>query len=322
MSTPRVAVVGDVFLDTYVECRAKKVSPSHHGVVYEHVDVAYRPGGAAAVAAMAAALGLDVSVYGVVGSDPEASRLTSLLENSGTRVHLSRAGESTMVKTRYHASNQILMQLDSPEPAMPSINWCKLQSGYDGWILCDYNKGTLSAWSAADTRAASQQGLVLVDPPAIPFGGWHKYKYADAVIPNISKLGDVRLPVLLSSLSLAAAICTAGKHGVDFMSYEDRDIGSIKARPSKEIDPTGASDQFIAALMYARLNHMSWRNACAFAVIAAGRQVEEFGCVPIPLKVIQSEYRTHKPRKHRPGRSQRLLRRSARGARASSNGSK
>jgi sugar/nucleoside kinase (ribokinase family) len=54
------------------------------------------------------------------------------------------------------------------------------------------------------------------------------------------------------------------------------------------VDPLGAGDQFIAALAYQRCLRTDWPEAIAWANLAAGRQCELPGCVPLSVIDIES----------------------------------
>ena len=68
----RVAVVGDVMLDRYVQGRATRLSPEAPIQVLEASDQNEMPGGAANVASKAAELNAEVTLVGLVGDDAEA----------------------------------------------------------------------------------------------------------------------------------------------------------------------------------------------------------------------------------------------------------
>ncbi len=65
----RVAVIGDVMLDRYVEGRTDRLSPEAPIQILDVTDEYQMPGGAANVAIKAADLGSSVTIVGLGGGD-------------------------------------------------------------------------------------------------------------------------------------------------------------------------------------------------------------------------------------------------------------
>src|SRR6478672_5062525 len=103
LGTPRVLVVGDLMLDRYVWGDAARISQEAPVILLQADRREERLGGASSVATLLRALGARVSLAGVVGSDPDAARVRSLLsgldiEHEGVIADESRP---TTVKERY-----------------------------------------------------------------------------------------------------------------------------------------------------------------------------------------------------------------------------
>src|SRR5215470_18114663 len=103
LGQPRVLVVGDVMLDRYVWGDAARIS-QEAPVILLHADRREeRLGGASSVATMLRALGADVALAGVLGTDGDAVRvrqfLTELAIDDGAV--LSDPARPTTVKERY-----------------------------------------------------------------------------------------------------------------------------------------------------------------------------------------------------------------------------
>src|SRR5262245_45146069 len=75
----RVAVIGDVMLDQYVKGRADRLSPEAPIQVLDVSDEYQMPGGAANVAMKVVGLESTVHMVGLVGTDPAANELRTLL---------------------------------------------------------------------------------------------------------------------------------------------------------------------------------------------------------------------------------------------------
>src|SRR5262249_35706965 len=111
--------LGDVMLDRYVWGDAARIS-QEAPVILLHADKREeRLGGASSVATMLRALGARVFLIGVVGSDPDAARVRSLL--SGLDIDhegvIADEGRPTTVKERYigraqHRHPQQMIRVD------------------------------------------------------------------------------------------------------------------------------------------------------------------------------------------------------------------
>ena len=79
LGRPRVLVVGDLMLDRYIWGNAERISQEAPVIVLQADRSETRPGGAANVANMLAALEATVSCCGVVGNDSAGEELRQLL---------------------------------------------------------------------------------------------------------------------------------------------------------------------------------------------------------------------------------------------------
>src|SRR6185369_7434712 len=78
-----VLIVGDLMLDHFVIGRVNRISPEAPVPVVQFDHESYCLGGAANVAHNVAALGGIVEIAGLVGNDPEGSRLVADLRHAG-----------------------------------------------------------------------------------------------------------------------------------------------------------------------------------------------------------------------------------------------
>ena len=83
MAGRRVLVVGDMMLDEYLFCVARRLSPEAPIPVLELRERTHRPGGAANVAATIVGLGGRVLLGGIVGADRHGEILAELLLEAG-----------------------------------------------------------------------------------------------------------------------------------------------------------------------------------------------------------------------------------------------
>ena len=74
-----VLVVGDLILDKYLWGRTNRISPEAPVPIVDINKNDYRPGGAANVALNLSALGCNVIIIGIIGSDSDGKNLLNLL---------------------------------------------------------------------------------------------------------------------------------------------------------------------------------------------------------------------------------------------------
>ena len=119
LGSPRVLLVGDFVLDSYVYGDALRISPEAPVQVLKVVDRQYSCGGAASVAADVMALGGQCMCFGVVGADSNGTMLRQLLKETGadTSGLLETPGRPTTSKQRLiglaqHRHRQQLLRID------------------------------------------------------------------------------------------------------------------------------------------------------------------------------------------------------------------
>jgi D-beta-D-heptose 7-phosphate kinase/D-beta-D-heptose 1-phosphate adenosyltransferase len=114
LPSPRILVVGDLLLDTYLEGECDRISPEAPIPVVVISNQKHRLGGAGNVASNLRALGCDVELISVVGADAAAERLRELMDAEGIAstslvVDCSRPSSE---KTRVVVSNQQVFRFD------------------------------------------------------------------------------------------------------------------------------------------------------------------------------------------------------------------
>ena len=110
----KVAVAGDVMLDTYWWRSAERISPEAPVPVVTLDRTEYRIGGAANVALNALALADKVSLLSVIGDDQEGELLLKELNKKGIEtsgINISKQRKTTN-KTRVISRNQQMIRLD------------------------------------------------------------------------------------------------------------------------------------------------------------------------------------------------------------------
>src|SRR5436853_3321109 len=175
LGQPRVLVVGDLMLDRYVWGDAERIS-QEAPVILLHADKREeRLGGASSVATLLRALGAEVSLVGVVGSDLDGGHVRRMLGDLG----IDHAGVVTdssrpsTVKERYigraqHRHPQQMIRVDYETRAavtgLVESQLCQAVGGLlrkaDVVLISDYDKGVCTPGVLAATVAgARERGL-------------------------------------------------------------------------------------------------------------------------------------------------------------------
>ena len=89
---PRITVVGDVMLDRYLIGDVTRLNPEAPGVVLDIEREECRLGGAALVAMVAASLGAEVTLVGVVARDRAGSKCWTCWAPTASRRIFGRGG--------------------------------------------------------------------------------------------------------------------------------------------------------------------------------------------------------------------------------------
>ncbi len=292
----KVLVVGDVMLDVYRIGLATRISPEAPVPVLLNPTTEYRLGGAAAVAAMCAALGAEVCLVGVVGADASGREVLKQLDEAGVQF-IGEACSMRVTTTKERICGvsggrhrQQLGRIDCEDDGPLSkdvlLKLCNTISGIAGdppdvVLVSDYAKGVVS--SEVATACHDLCGLTIADPPR--GGDWNKYEYFGCVVPNREEAGGQSAGQIRRALCTQAAIVKLDQEGCELDAGDLNGHSlTLVARSRAVHDVTGAGDQFLAVLGCVKALGRSWRDAAELANIAAGLQVERHGCVPVTLE--------------------------------------
>jgi D-glycero-beta-D-manno-heptose-7-phosphate kinase len=156
ISKLKVAVIGDVMLDTYWWGTVDRISPEGPVPVVAVTKKELRIGGAGNVALNISCLGTKVTLLTVLGNDEEGEKLKTLLQenNIDASLVLSSIQRITSNKIRIIGRNQQMMRLDAEatndlemadnERFISQVEKYIETQKPDVIILQDYNKGVLT----------------------------------------------------------------------------------------------------------------------------------------------------------------------------------
>jgi D-beta-D-heptose 7-phosphate kinase/D-beta-D-heptose 1-phosphate adenosyltransferase len=297
-----VLILGDLMLDHFVIGRVDRISPEAPVPVVQFDHESFRLGGAANVANNVAALGGTVEIAGLVGTDPEGSRLVAGLMEAGigTSAIVSDGGRCTTRKLRVVTTrNQQVARIDyeCDTPAAGDVETAlerKIKDAAahaDVILISDYQKGSVTRATAQTAiGAARARGVPVLVDPKVP----HIDHYAGAslITPNHHEAEAVTLLRIRNAAEARVAaqrfrerarcdgvLITRGEHGMWLLAQEGE--FDLPAEAREVSDVTGAGDTVIAAMALGLAGGGSLKDAARLANYAAGLAVARFGPVAI-----------------------------------------
>lgn len=296
MGSKRLLVVGDLILDRYLRGRVDRISPEAPVPVLRVESCEDRPGGAANVAANAAALGATVELLGCVGADDEAGILSDALRRRGIGVEgvVTLPERATSVKTRLVSMAQQLARFDRElDDPLPDGATELLREGVeraleraDAIAIEDYDKGVLTPrlLRFVMERALAGGVPVVVDPKRRHF---FQCRGATLFKPNLRELSDafggtVRhdrdgwLEKARRRTGVEHLLLTLGEEGMLLKSPRTAPI-HFPATARAVYDVSGAGDTATAVLALALAAGATPVEAALLANHAAGLEVEKAG---------------------------------------------
>lgn len=312
-SSLKVAVFGDVMLDTYWWGNVERISPEAPVPIVSMQHREQRIGGAGNVALNLVSLNAQTTLFTVLGNDDDANILSALLSknNINTNYALKSHRRITTNKTRIMSRNQQMLRLDSEIVTdISKDDEAKLLQGFSDYIASgkpdvvifeDYNKGVLTENLIQSVIKISKEKNIItaVDPKRKNF---FSYTEADIFKPNLKEVKDA-LNILADDLSATLlndvhkklqqqlhhkiSLITLSEKGV---FIEDENASHIVPAHVRNIaDVSGAGDTVIAV---ASLAYCATRNSLLTAEIAnlaGGIVCEQAGTIAINKEQLMNE---------------------------------
>jgi rfaE bifunctional protein kinase chain/domain len=297
ISDIKVLVIGDVMLDMYEHCVVKRISPEAPVPIATVINDSCFLGGAGNVANNARALGAEVSLVSVVGSDTEGTIVRELLQECGIDHQglITEAGRVTTQKKRVISGTQQLLRIDREttedvsdvtketivELLADKIRAC------DVIIISDYCKGLLTDDMVASIKNLSVQydKKVFVDSKNKQF---LKYSNFYLVKPNkeeaehftgekflntyenLEAMGKKLREVFQSNI-----VITLGGDGI--VLFEEGQFVHKKTYAREVFDVSGAGDTVLATVAAVVATGASLADAVHLSNHAAGHVVSRLG---------------------------------------------
>jgi D-beta-D-heptose 7-phosphate kinase/D-beta-D-heptose 1-phosphate adenosyltransferase len=301
----RVAVIGDLILDEYLEGEVNRISPEAPVPIHLVKSTRLTAGGAANVARNVQLAGGEARLFGVLGDDPSAAALLKILTDDRivTTDVLVDHKRPTIKKTRVTSNHNQLVRIDwekvTPisEALQQELFKRLTATRVDAILLSDYGKGCLAKpfVKMVIDHARSQKIPVIIDPKGRDYT---LYQGCFMITPNRKEACEAlgldpsdSWPKeelgrkLQEKYGLSHVLITLGPQGM----YLSPDPASPHVEPvylpahTREVfDVSGAGDT-VAAIMALSLGASSTeiRDAMVLANVGAGRVIEKWGTQPI-----------------------------------------
>jgi len=310
LTMAKVAVVGDVMLDRFVEGSVERISPEAPIPVFMVRREESMLGAAGNVLRNLSALGASGHIWAAIGDDSPGAEVAGMLanvENCAASLQ-TIAGRQTAIKTRYIASGQQMMRADretvedipqESQDAIVSAVQAQLASAR-ALLLSDYGKGVLVEGLVARLIAAARENAcpVIVDPKGHDYG---RYRGADVVTPNRQELAlATNMPVgdddetvaacrrLIQTAGISAVLATRSERGMTLVT--DDSVHHLPARAREVFDVSGAGDTVAAVTAAALASGATLSEAARLANTAAGVVVGKVGtAVVYPEEIAGAE---------------------------------
>ncbi len=309
MSRRRVLVIGDAMLDVYLVGDVERISPEAPVPVVVVHERAYKLGGAANVAANAAAIGADVTLVAAIGDDARGEQLRTEIAATGIRDDslVVVPGRPTTSKTRVVARSQQMVRIDEEDQSylegdvlqeiLAGIEQAVKRA--DAVLLEDYNKGVLAAAVIQRTiELARKHGVPsIVDPK---YRNFFEFRGATVFKPNRRELEaalgaavDIEhadtLPNVMARLEVDNLLLTLGSHG---MALLDRDghVSRLPTQAREVYDVSGAGDTVTAWVGTALAAGATIQEAAELANYAAGIEVGKAGVAVVAREEVRDLY--------------------------------
>jgi rfaE bifunctional protein kinase chain/domain len=316
LSNIKVAVIGDVMLDTYCWGKVDRISPEAPVPIVALDKKEIRIGGAGNVALNTVALGAPTFVFSVIGEDEEGMALKDLMRRSNIYVdHLVASSKRiTTNKTRIISRNQQMMRLDAElvndlDTALEDElieRFTKFVAVHKPQvvILEDYNKGVLTPRLVTAIIAICTDNNIIttVDPKRKNF---FAYKGATIFKPNLKEVKEA-LNLLFEAIDIDLlnnihlqlhdvlghnySLITLSEHGIFHAGEEGSMIVPTHRRNIADVSGAGDTVIAVASLVYAASKNIHL--AAEIANIAGGLVCEEVGTVAIDKEKLIGESKT------------------------------
>jgi len=309
----KVAVIGDVMLDTYWWGKVDRISPEAPVPVVALRKKEQRIGGAGNVALNTISLGAETALFTITGDDEDADILSGLLQDQhiDTKYIVKSNERITTNKTRIISRNQQMLRLDSEvtndiskedeESLLKNFTSYVKRHQPAVVIFEDYNKGVLTEALIHNVISICKEHNIVttVDPKRKNF---FTFKNVDIFKPNLKEVKE-GLNLLTDEVNEDALknihkeLHNILQHKISLITLSEKGVYIQKGNYARIIptharniaDVSGAGDTVIAvaSLVYAVTKDVTL--AAQVANVAGGQVCEEVGTVAVNKEKLLEE---------------------------------
>ena len=274
-SKRKIAVIGDVMLDSYIYGSVDRISPEAPVPIVKYEREVYGLGGAANVAANINSLGGNTFLFGYTGEDEARDNLIAKLKEEKINHFLLPSFSKTIQKTRIIGNNRQIARIDKEngnkisggeEVIINKLN----EINPDLIIISDYAKGTITPNLFNRLREFDKK--IIVDPK--PENNLD-YSGAYLITPNLKEGIELsgtnepdKIGKILQKRYNANILLTRGKEGMTI--FEGEQSINIPTQSKEVYDVTGAGDSVIATIGLALASGLNLTESAFLANQVAG----------------------------------------------------
>lgn len=306
----RVGVVGDLYIDEYVQGRLVGVSPEMPVPRLAECTRTHQLGAAGNVAASFAAMGATVSMFAVIGQDAEGDRARALLGDAGIDASglQQDAGRVTGTFTRFLAGpgrHYLRLDRENRQPIGVRLRARLLERiagrlhDLDLLYLSDYDEtpersGCVSPdLVRALVAAAGDRGLPVAASSRLAPAVFAGTTYLFCNRAEARGLGwappeplGAWMTVTREALGVSLLVVTEGEAGLTWTAGDDS--GTVPAVPAAVVDPCGAGDALAAVMALALASGSAPGHAARLGARAAAVAIGRAGTVPVTWQDLQA----------------------------------
>ena len=303
----KILAIGDLYLDEYMLGEVVGISEEAPIPVFVYGESIFTPGAMANVANNVKALGAEVILVGVIGSDYGAEQLTQELKNRNISTHgifedkerptthkikvmagssqrayqhVYRIDKESRQDISRELEQQIMAFLDETIPEMDAV------------IISDYRNGVITPELLPYAiKIGRKHGKIVT---ADSRGNLLDYKNVTIITPNVTEVEStlnaeiktddaiiVAGKALQERLNADNILITCGKDGMWLFERESSPIHMPAVTREEVADVTGAGDTVLATLTVAMATGATTREATALSNYAAGISVRKLGAATV-----------------------------------------
>ena len=291
----KIGVIGDLMLDQFISGSIRRLSPGTPVPVLHVEKEDFALGGAGNVVANIAALGKDVSIVGLIGSDAAGARLMQVLrENEISALGLIADNKRpTIQKIRIIGNGEKIIRVDREDTKeidesqqKKIIDFVALNiKDWDCVVFSDYAKGILTQDMVKDIIKLADGKPVIGD---IKPKNAHWFKDITLVTPNEKEAVEIagtedieKAGKIIQEKLNCSVLLTQGEKGMTL--FEKDEITSFSAQAKAVADVAGAGDTVVAAFSLGLASGLGTKECAEVANCAAAIAVEKQGTTVVRL---------------------------------------